>query len=315
MPITRTTIRGRIQQDAQKQSIVPFSLSVWGPRKSHCLAITALSVLSLSIYSCFLWRRLLWFPGKKAQVFPSIFIYIHTNIQTFIRPYTNTTSYFFLSMVSSNQECHWLLSAVAGIVMCKIVYDLTGVVSLLFFKGYAKLNDAEKIEWKSRGFSTFHALVVAIASLYLFLFSNLFDEDSHKELIINRRSTLSDTILGISIGYFLSDSVMMFWHFPALGGMEFKNSKLYICNGAALFVGWLVGRILLFTFFFYHVIAHFDQKVKDVFLLGFYSLIAVPPVLAMMNLFWFWKIARGMMKTLSKAGYCKQSPPYGPVNL
>ncbi|KAL7264123.1 hypothetical protein ACSBR1_002136 [Camellia fascicularis] len=211
-----------------------------------------------------------------------------------------------------------------------------------------------------RGFSTFHALVVAIASLYLFLFSDLFDEDSHKELIINRRSTLSDAILGISIGYFLSDSVMMFWHFPALGGMEFilhhglsifsiflslvsrqgqvyiimvlftecttpfvnlrwyldvageKNSKLYICNGAALFVGWLVGRILLFTFFFYHIIAHFDQ-VKDVFLLGFYSLIAVPPVLAMMNLFWFWKIARGMMKTLSKAGYCKQSPPYGPL--
>ncbi|KAL7247128.1 hypothetical protein ACSBR2_002111 [Camellia fascicularis] len=243
-----------------------------------------------------------------------------------------------------------------------MVYDLTGVVSLVFFKGYAKLNDAEKIEWKSRGFSTFHALVVAIASLYLFLFSDLFDEDSHKELIINRRSTLSDAILGISIGYFLSDSVMMFWHFPALGGMEFilhhglsifsiflslvsrqgqvyiimvlftecttpfvnlrwyldvageKNSKLYICNGAALFVGWLVGRILLFTFFFYHIIAHFDQ-VKDVFLLGFYSLIAVPPVLAMMNLFWFWKIARGMMKTLSKAGYCKQSPPYGPVNL
>ncbi|THF95686.1 hypothetical protein TEA_029405 [Camellia sinensis var. sinensis] len=56
------------------------------------------------------------------------------------------------------------------------------------------------------------------------------------------------------------------------------------------------------------------QLVKDVFLLGFYSLIAVPPVLAMMNLFWFWKIARGMMKTLSKTGYCKQSPPYGPVN-
>ncbi|GMP48800.1 hypothetical protein CsSME_00016034 [Camellia sinensis var. sinensis] len=124
---------------------------------------------------------------------------------------------FGSGMVSSNQECHWLLSAFAGIVMCKLVYDLTGVVSLLFFKGYAKLND-----WllSFRGFSTFHALVVAIASLYLFLFSNLFDEDSHKELIIDRRSTLSDTILGISIRLFfvrLSDDVLAFSSFRWYG--------------------------------------------------------------------------------------------------
>ena len=48
-----------------------------------------------------------------------------------------------------------------------------------------------------RGFSTFHALVVAVASLYLLLLSDLFDEGSHTELIITRRSTLSDTILAV----------------------------------------------------------------------------------------------------------------------
>ncbi|KAL7172960.1 hypothetical protein ACSBR2_032430 [Camellia fascicularis] len=209
--------------------------------------------------------------------------------------------------VGPDKEFDWLLSAFAGIVMCKIVYELTGVVSLLFFKGYAKLNDAEKLEWNNRGFSTFHALVVAVASVYLLLFSDLFDENYDNKLIVHRSSTLSDTILGISIGYFLSDLAMILWNYPALGGMVYvlhhglsmfsiflslvhgqgqfyilmvlftesttpfvnlrwyldvagqKNSKLYVCNGVALFFGWLVARILLFIFCFYHLLTHFDQ--------------------------------------------------------
>ncbi|XP_059659926.1 uncharacterized protein LOC132306531 isoform X1 [Cornus florida] len=249
---------------------------------------------------------------------------------------------------SPGKELHLLLSAFVGIAMCTVVYQLTGLVSGLLFKGYTKLNNAEKVEWNNRGFSTFHAFIVAAASLYLLLFSGLFDEGSHDELITNRKSTLSDTILGISIGYFLTDLTMIIWNFPALGGMEYvlhhglsmfsiflslisgqgqiyilmvlfsesttpfvnlrwyldaagqKNSKLYICNGVALFLGWFVARILLFIFFFYHMFIHFDQ-VKEVFPLGFYSLLTVPPVLSVMNLFWFWKIAKGMIKTLSKA--------------
>lgn len=249
---------------------------------------------------------------------------------------------------SPGKEFHWLLSVFAGILMCRTVYKLTGVVSPLFFDGFAKLSDAGKIEWDNRGFSTFHALVVAAASLYLLLLSDLFDEDSRAELIVNRRSTLSDTVLGISLGYFLSDIAMIIWQYPALGGLEFvfhhllsmssifvslvsgqaqfyilmvlftesttpfinlrwyldaagqKNSKLYTFNGAALFLVWLVARILLFIFFFYHMFTHFDQ-VKEVFTLGFYLLLVVPPVLTAMNLFWFWKIAKGLVKTISKA--------------
>ncbi|XP_012838053.1 PREDICTED: transmembrane protein 56 homolog B-like [Erythranthe guttata] len=79
-----------------------------------------------------------------------------------------------------------------------------------------------------------------------------------------------------------------------------KNSRIYIYNGVALFFGWLVARIVLFMFFFYHMFIHFDQ-VKEIFPLGFYSLISVPPVISVMNIFWFWKIARGMVKTLRKA--------------
>lgn len=51
---------------------------------------------------------------------------------------------------------------------------------------------------KCRGFSTFHAIVVAAASLYLLIVSDLFNAASQDELIINRTSTFSDTILGVS---------------------------------------------------------------------------------------------------------------------
>uniref|UniRef100_A0A5B7A0U1 Putative transmembrane protein 56 n=1 Tax=Davidia involucrata TaxID=16924 RepID=A0A5B7A0U1_DAVIN len=254
----------------------------------------------------------------------------------------------FTGYATPGKEFHFLLSVFAGIVMCKIVYQLTGVVSPLFFKGYTKLNNLEKLEWNNRGFSTFHALIVAVVSLYLVLLSDLFVDGSHDELIINRTSVLADTILGISIGYFLLDLAMIVWNFPALGGMEYvlhhglsmfsiflslvsgqgqiyilmvlfseittpfvnfrwyldvagqKNSNIYICNGVALFLGWLVARILLFIFLFHHMFVHFDQ-VKEVFPLGFYSLLVVPPVLSIMNLFWFWKITKGMIKTLLKA--------------
>ncbi|KAL1167160.1 hypothetical protein V6Z11_A06G247300 [Gossypium hirsutum] len=63
------------------------------------------------------------------------------------------------------------------------VYDITGFISPFCFKGYGKLSDKEKVEWNNRGFSTFHALIAAWASLYLLIFSDLFDEDSSNDLI------------------------------------------------------------------------------------------------------------------------------------
>ncbi|GFZ13382.1 TRAM, LAG1 and CLN8 (TLC) lipid-sensing domain containing protein [Actinidia rufa] len=168
--------------------------------------------------------------------------------------------------LSPGNEFHWLMSAFAGIAMCKIVFELTDIVSPFFFKEYPKLSDGEKLEWSNRGFSTFHALVVAVASLYLLLLSDLFDEDSHTELIIVRRSTLSDTILGVlhhglsMFSIFLSlvsgqglvyiimvlftESTTPFvnlrWYLDIAGQ---KNSKLYVCNGVALFFGWLAADV------------------------------------------------------------------------
>ncbi|KAH6768921.1 hypothetical protein C2S51_014257 [Perilla frutescens var. frutescens] len=107
---------------------------------------------------------------------------------------------------------------------------------------------------------------MAAGSLYLLLFSDLFVDDEDG-LFINKSSTLSDTVMGVSIGYF--------YHYPALGGVEYilhqaqfyifmvlfteittpfvnlrwhldvaglKNSKLYIYSGVTLFFGCLFVR-------------------------------------------------------------------------
>ncbi|XP_021279056.1 transmembrane protein 56 isoform X2 [Herrania umbratica] len=250
--------------------------------------------------------------------------------------------------LSSSKEFHWLASCSFGIITCKLVYKITGFISHFCFKGYRKLSNEKKVEWNNRGFSTFHALIAALSSLYLLFVSDLFHEDSSDELIVNRTSIISNTILGFSIGYFLSDLAMIFWHFPALGGLEYvlhhglsmfsiflslissqgqiyilmvlfsesttpfvnlrwyldvagqKSSNIYVYNGIALFFGWLIARIFLFIYFFAHMLNHFDQ-VKKIFPLGFYSLLTVPAMLAMMNVAWFWKIIKGLIKTVSKA--------------
>nr|XP_043610302.1 TLC domain-containing protein 4-B-like [Erigeron canadensis] len=249
---------------------------------------------------------------------------------------------------TSSNQILWLFSVFGGFIMCKVVYELTGVITPLVYKGFNKLDDMQKLEWKNRGFSTFHALFAAIGSLYFLVISNLFEEHNQKELIINRSSASSDTLLGMSIGYFLSDLAMIIWTYPALGGVEYffhhglslfaivqslisgqvqfyilmvlfteittpfvnlrwyldvankKNSTLYMLNGVGMFLGWLVARIILFIYFFYHIYTHFDQVKQVYYPMGFYTLLTIPPALALMNLFWFYKIAKGMVKTLTK---------------
>ncbi|KAJ8430801.1 hypothetical protein Cgig2_005208 [Carnegiea gigantea] len=46
------------------------------------------------------------------------------------------------------------------------------------------------------------------------------------------------------------------WYLDVVGK---KKSKSYVVNGVAIFLTWLVARILLFLYVFYHICAHFDQ--------------------------------------------------------
>ena len=62
-----------------------------------------------------------------------------------------------------------------------------------------------------------------------------------------------------------------------------------------MFVFWFVGRIMLFLWFFNHMWQHQLQIAdlrKDVQLL----VATVPPLLFMLNVFWFGKIVKGLVK-------------------
>ncbi|KAL5673512.1 hypothetical protein ACJX0J_017818, partial [Zea mays] len=187
------------------------------------------------------------------------------------------------------------------------VYQMTRHVSSRCFKCYSMLNNRQKVEWNNRGFSTLHALVAAAVSFYLVMISDLFNEDAHNSIIIDRKSWLSDCMFGVSIGYFLTDLTMIMLYFPSLGGNEYllhhglsmyaiglallsgkahmyilmvlfteittpfvnlrwyldvagqKTCNLYLYNGVALFVGWLIARIILFIYMFTHMYFHLDQ--------------------------------------------------------
>ncbi|KAH1038323.1 hypothetical protein J1N35_040066 [Gossypium stocksii] len=86
------------------------------------------------------------------------------------------------------------------------------------------------------------------------------------------------------------------WYLDTVG---MKRSKAYLVNGVVIFVAWLVARVLLFMYLFYHIYLHYDQ-VKQMHSYGLLLIFVVPSVLSVMNLFWFGKIIRGLRKTLAK---------------
>ncbi|XXG65791.1 hypothetical protein AAC387_Pa05g3412 [Persea americana] len=238
-------------------------------------------------------------------------------------------------------------SVIVGILMCKMSYDLTQLISSCYLKRYAGLSKTQRVEWNNRGISTVHAIFITVMSIYFVFFSNLFSGDHFATSVTFRSSPLSAFTLGVSMGYFIADLGMIIWQYPSLGGMEYvlhhllslvaiaysilsgegqlytfmvlisetttpavnlrwyldttgmKRSSAYLVNGVIMFVAWLVARMLLFAYLFYHAYMHYDQ-VEHMHAFGFYLAFIVPSVLAIMNIVWFWKIIKGLKKTLEK---------------
>ncbi|XP_047060350.1 TLC domain-containing protein 4-like [Lolium rigidum] len=237
-------------------------------------------------------------------------------------------------------------AVLGGILICKMVYDITHLVSSFYYKSYASLTKAQKLEWNNRGISTVHAIFITYMSVYLVFFSHLFS-DHLDGPITSRNSNLSNFTLGVSVGYFITDIAMIFWVYPSLGGMEYvlhhilslisivysiysgegqlytymvliseattpginlrwfldtaglKKSKAYLVNGVWMVVAWLVARILLFIYLFYHIYFHYDQ-VMQMKTFSCLLVFGVPTVLLIMNTVWFAKILRGLKKTMAK---------------
>ncbi|XP_010518987.1 PREDICTED: transmembrane protein 56-B-like [Tarenaya hassleriana] len=86
------------------------------------------------------------------------------------------------------------------------------------------------------------------------------------------------------------------WYLDTAG---MKKSSAYLINGVVIFLGWLVARILLFIYMFYHVYLHYNQVIR-MHIFGYLLVFVVPAALGVMNLIWFSKIAKGVKKTLAK---------------
>ncbi|KHG05793.1 Transmembrane 56-B [Gossypium arboreum] len=238
-------------------------------------------------------------------------------------------------------------SILGGILACKVVYDLSDLISSFYIKTYPSLTKIQRVDWNNRGISTTHAIFVSALSLYFVFWSDLFSDPHLTGLMVFRSSQLSTFGLGVSLGYFFSDLAMTLWQYPALGGIEYvihhllsgtavaysmftgeaqlytymvlisevttpeihlrwyldtagmKRSTAYLINGVVIFIGWLIARVLLFGYMFYHVYLHYDQVIK-MHAFGFVLVFGVPSALGILNLIWFGKIIKGLAKTLAK---------------
>ncbi|XP_057851246.1 uncharacterized protein LOC131061527 isoform X3 [Cryptomeria japonica] len=112
-------------------------------------------------------------------------------------------------------------SVIAGILMCRIFYNASKMITPWYFKGYYKLSRTEQVEWSNRVISTAHAILVSVVSLYLLYFSDIFYDNVQDGPVTLRKTLFSTFILGVSTGYFLSDLGMIIWFYPSLGGIEY----------------------------------------------------------------------------------------------
>ena len=66
-------------------------------------------------------------------------------------------------------------------------------------------------EWNNRSFSTAHAILVSVFfPIYLLFFSDIFHDNEDGPVTL-RNSLFSTFILGVSMGYFLSELGMILW--------------------------------------------------------------------------------------------------------
>ncbi|XP_030631665.1 TLC domain-containing protein 4-B-like [Chanos chanos] len=103
-------------------------------------------------------------------------------------------------------------------------------VSACLSSGFSRLDHKQRIEWNTRAVSTFHAVMVGLFCLYIFLF-----DEATKEDPIWGDPTLVQLNVGITTGYLLSDMLLMFYYWTSIGEKYFVIHHL-----AALYAYYFV---------------------------------------------------------------------------
>ncbi|XP_008305759.1 transmembrane protein 56-B isoform X2 [Cynoglossus semilaevis] len=115
--------------------------------------------------------------------------------------------------------------------------------------GFAGLSDKQKVEWNSRTVSTFHALLVGLFCLYILCFDDAVNEDP-----VWGDPTLVKTNVAITTGYLISDLLLIFYYWKAIGDKFFVVHHL-----AALYAYYYVlGQGMLPYFANFRLLAEFS---------------------------------------------------------
>ncbi|XP_022723426.1 transmembrane protein 56 homolog B-like isoform X2 [Durio zibethinus] len=238
-----------------------------------------------------------------------------------IKSYQNQAQMLFKNYLLADPFIPYT-SILGGILACKVAYDLTQLISSIYIKTYPGLTKIQRVEWNNRGISTIHAIFVSALSLYFVFWSDLFSDQHLPGLVVFRSSPLSTfglgvihhSLSGIAVAYSMftgeaqlytymvlisevtTPEINMRWYLDTAG---MKRSSAYLINGVVIFFAWLIARVLLFGYLFYHVYLHYQQVIK-MHTFGYVLVFVVPSVLATMNLVWFGKIIKGLVRTLAK---------------
>ncbi|KAB1222146.1 Transmembrane protein 56-B [Morella rubra] len=162
-----------------------------------------------------------------------------------IKSYQNQAQFLLKNYLFAD-SCIPYTSILGGILLCKVIYDLTQLVSTFYVKSYNGLTKIQRIEWNNRGMSTIHAIFITAMSVYFVFWSDLFSDQQLTGAVTFRRSPLSIFSLGVSVGYFLADLGMIFWLYPSLGGMEYVIH--HSLSGVAVAYSMFSGEGQLYTF-------------------------------------------------------------------
>ncbi|KAH1263622.1 Transmembrane protein 56-B [Glycine max] len=144
-------------------------------------------------------------------------------------------------------------SIIGGIFACKMLSELitfrsssSSTFALGVSVGYF-IADLGMIFWFFPSLGGYEYVIHHLLSLVAVSFSMLTGEGQLYTYMVLISET---TTPGINLRWYLDAAGM-------------KKSNAYLINGVVIFIAWLVARILLFVYMFYHVYLHFDQKVTQ----------------------------------------------------
>ncbi|XP_077365528.1 TLC domain-containing protein 4-B isoform X2 [Festucalex cinctus] len=141
------------------------------------------------------------------------------------------------------------ISVTSFITFQWLFHKVSPWVSTRVSPGFLGLSEKQKVEWNSRTVSTLHALLVGLFCLYILFFDAAVNEDP-----VWGDPTLVKTNVAITTGYLISDLLLIFYYWKAIGDKFFVLHHL-----AALYAYYYVlGQGMLPYFANFRLLAEFS---------------------------------------------------------